>query len=56
MIAFVRIYINIVISEQPILDTIVEETLSSDLQQIVEKVSKPDIEKSMQEIYNTGNV
>ncbi|KYM78946.1 Activating transcription factor 7-interacting protein 1 [Atta colombica] len=40
--------------EQPILDTIVEETLSSDLQQIVEKVSKPDIEKSMQEIYNTA--
>ncbi|KAG5337358.1 MCAF1 protein, partial [Acromyrmex charruanus] len=40
--------------EQPILDTIVEETLSSDLQQTVEKVSKPDIEKSTQEIYNTA--
>ncbi|KAG5332122.1 MCAF1 protein, partial [Acromyrmex heyeri] len=40
--------------EQPILDTIIEETLSSDLQQTVEKVSKPDIEKSTQEIYNTA--
>ncbi|XP_011061717.1 PREDICTED: activating transcription factor 7-interacting protein 1 isoform X2 [Acromyrmex echinatior] len=42
--------------EQPILDTIVEETLSSDLQQTVEKVSKPDIEKSTQEIYNTVKI
>lgn len=55
MTAFVRIYINILISEQPISDTIIEETLSSDLQQTVEKVSKPDIEKSTQEIHNTGN-
>ncbi|XP_018350194.1 PREDICTED: activating transcription factor 7-interacting protein 1-like isoform X2 [Trachymyrmex septentrionalis] len=42
--------------EQPILDTIVEGTLSSDLQQTVEKVSKPNIEKSTQEIYNTVKI
>jgi len=43
-------------AEQPILDTIVEKTLCSDLQQTVEEISKSDSEEPMQKEHNTGNI
>lgn len=55
MSAFFYIYINISILflEQPILDT--EETLSSDLQQIVEISAESDSGEPTQD-HNTGNI
>lgn len=58
MSAFSHICINIGIlfAELPTLDTIVEKTLSSDLQQNVE-VSKSDSEEPAQKEHNnTGNI